>query len=399
MNVALIIERIEVWRGGAETSTMQFAEHLAALDCRVNVITTSYPPSTPSLSIVPLYAGKSLRSIRTRQFIQKATRYVSEHDFDVVHCITPCPAADVYQPRGGTVPETLERNLAMRGSPLWRGLKRVGQGLNLKYRVVAGLEKALLARRPAPWVIAISDYVARQLERHYHFDPARVRMIFNGVDPDTSPASERAAHRAQVRRQFSLGEADLMVLSVAHNFKLKGIGPLIRALAERVRREGQRLETGRTVALIVGRDNPAPFVRLARSLGVADRVLFTGPTPRVQAFFHAADLLVHATYYDPCSRVVLEAMSSGLPVITTRFNGAAERITDGVEGYVIDSPDDVAALADRLERLADPRRRAQCAQRAPAAVEGISMRRHAEKVRALYEEVVRAGRTGKGGYR
>ena len=150
---------------------------------------------------------------------------------------------------------------------------------------------------------------------------------------------------------------------------------------------------------IVGRDNPALFAHLAARLNVADRILFTGPTPRVQTFFHAADILVHDTYYDPCSRVVLEAMASGLPVITTRYNGAAERIQDGREGYVIDSPDDVESLADRIERLAEPEHRLACARAGPRAVENISMHEHARRVRELYQEVVQAREPARGGYR
>jgi UDP-glucose:(heptosyl)LPS alpha-1,3-glucosyltransferase len=151
--------------------------------------------------------------------------------------------------------------------------------------------------------------------------------------------------------------------------------------------------------LVVGRDNPAPFARLAAQLGVAERLLFTGPTPRVQTFFHAADVLVHDTYYDPCSRVVLEAMVSSLPVITTRHNGAAERIVDGREGYVIDSADNVAALAERIERLADPAHRQACARNAPRAVESCTMREHARRVAELYQELLRSGEIARGGYR
>jgi UDP-glucose:(heptosyl)LPS alpha-1,3-glucosyltransferase len=150
---------------------------------------------------------------------------------------------------------------------------------------------------------------------------------------------------------------------------------------------------------VVGRDNPAPFARLAAKLKVTDRLLFTGPTPRVQAFFHAADVLVHDTYYDPCSRVVLEAMASSLPVITTRHNGASERIQDGREGYVIDSADDIEALADRIERLAAPEHRQACARNAPRAVEEYTMRAHARRVSELYVELLRSGEIARGGYR
>jgi UDP-glucose:(heptosyl)LPS alpha-1,3-glucosyltransferase len=386
MNVALILERSEVWRGGAETSTFQFAQHLAGAGCRVTLVTTTDAPSTPELTVVPIKAPGHLRGSRTLLFANRAAEYVREAKFDVVHAITPCSAADVYEPRGGTVPETLARNLAFR-SPLRAALKRIGQGLSLKYRVIANLERELLERQPPPWVIAISEYVAEQLRRHYRFDPTRVRLIFNGVDPDLSSPAERIEDRRAIRKQFGLAEDDALALCVAHNFKLKGVGRLIEALARVCANTGAQAGGG-MYTVIVGRDNIAPYARLAERLGVANRVLFAGPTQRIAAFFHAADFLVHPTYYDPCSRVVLEAMAAGLPVITTRYNGAAERITEGREGYVVDSPADVEALADRMRRLADPAQRHACTNGA-AAVDGFSMAGHAAGVLKLYEDVVR----------
>jgi UDP-glucose:(heptosyl)LPS alpha-1,3-glucosyltransferase len=62
---------------------------------------------------------------------------------------------------------------------------------------------------------------------------------------------------------------------------------------------------------------------------------------------------VHPTFYDPCSLVALEALACGLPVVTTRFNGAAELLTDGVDGLVIDTPHNVPALAAALARMSD----------------------------------------------
>ena len=182
-----------------------------------------------------------------------------------------------------------------------------------------------------------------------------------------------------IRRQYDLADDDLMLLCVAHNFKLKGVHKAIEALA----RSG-----GDYRLVVVGRGNPSHLAKQAATLGVADRVIFAGASQRVLAFMHAADVLIHPTYYDPCSRVVLEALGAGLPVITTRFNGAAERIVDGRHGYVVDTPDDIEVLADRIKRLADDDHRRDCARQAPEAVKGISMREHAEKVLALYGEIV-----------
>lgn len=384
MHVALVIERIESWRGGAERSTRQFIEHLAGLGVGVTVVTASNTPSTPSMTVAPIGVGRILRWSRSSLFARRAAGYVRRHSFDLVHAITPCPAADVYQPRGGTIPETLERNRAMRPDRARRGLKRAMQELNVKTRILGDLERQLLTRQPPPMVIAISQYVADQLQRHYAFDPARVRLIFNGVDPDTTPAAERREQRADIRRQYGLADDDYLLLAMAHNFRLKGVGPLIEALA-RCRSAPER----RTVAIIVGRGNPSGFAGLVAQRGVQDRVIFAGSSQRPDAFLHAADVLVHPTYYDPCSRVVLEALAAGLPVVTTRYNGAAERVVDGRQGYVIDSPDDVNALADRIERLADPGHRKSCAEQASEAVASITMRHHAERVLELYEDILR----------
>lgn len=380
MEVALIIERMETWRGGAETSTMQFAQHLAQDGCQVSVLTTTHMPSTPELNIIPLKASRLFRTARTAWFSRRAAEYVQAHRFDVVHCITPCLAADIYQPRGGTVPEMLARNVAIRTSAAGRAAKRFGQAINLKFRVLSKLERDLLRRTPSPWVIAISGYVADQLHRHYRFDSNRIARIFNGIDPDTSTAHERQVDRTQIRRQYGIAPDELVALCVAHNFKLKGVARFIEALA----RPEARLFKG----VIVGRDDPGVYVQLAEQLGVKDRIMFVGSTTRIATFFHAADVLVHPTYYDPCSRVVLEAMASGLPAITTDYNGAAERITNGVTGYTIDSPENVAALAECLGRLTDAAHRQGCANNAPAAVAECTMQNHARQVKALYERLV-----------
>ena len=105
IRVGLVIERLEAWRGGAETSTLQFISHLVKHGCDVTVLTLSNAPSTPSMRIVPIKAKSPFRSKRTQLFVQRAADYARENPFDVVHSITPCLAADVYQPReyGSTI--------------------------------------------------------------------------------------------------------------------------------------------------------------------------------------------------------------------------------------------------------------------------------------------------------
>src|SRR5207247_38210 len=138
-------------------------------------------------------------------------------------------------------------------------------------------------------------------------------------------------------------------------------GPLLHA-TRLVDRERFRL-------LVVGSPRLAGYRRLARRLGIEKQVRFLGPRKDVHHCFFAADFLVHPTFYDPCSLVVLEALACGLPVVTSRYNGASELLSPRRDGYVISDPHDHAELAWSMEQVLEPSRRlafAQAARRAAA---------------------------------
>jgi UDP-glucose:(heptosyl)LPS alpha-1,3-glucosyltransferase len=140
--------------------------------------------------------------------------------------------------------------------------------------------------------------------------------------------------------------------------------------------------------LVVGRDNPIRYQRRLDALGLARFVTFVGPTQRVSSFYHGADACVHPTYFDPCSRVVLESLWHGLPCVTTSFNGAAEVIQDGVEGFVVDTPDNVGLWARRIEELRSAELRRKMSGKAMLLRDRISMARHVEALDSVFAEVM-----------
>ena len=79
-------------------------------------------------------------------------------------------------------------------------------------------------------------------------------------------------------------------------------------------------------------------MRLVRKNGYEDNIMFLGHVEKIESVFCASDMFILPTFYDPFSNVCLEAMACGLPVITTRLNGAAEIIEDRVSGILVDSP-------------------------------------------------------------
>ncbi len=383
VKIALIAEWLDPWRGGAETSTMQFVHHLMAGGAELHLFTRSRPSPTPGLRIHTIGGASMSRTRRSVTFAHRVERLLRANSFDMVHAITPCRYADIYQPRGGTIAETIERGIALRRSSPARSLKRYTNHLNLKQRYLLTMERKLLGQRDGPVIVALSDYVVQQLKRHYALPDERIRKVYNGVDTVSATVEERASRRAAIRRDFGIEADDCLVLMVAHNFRLKGVRCWMEAVALLAKRGIRDVRS-----LVIGKGDSGRWHRLAAHLRIADVLTFTGPSERVRDFYHAGDVLVHPTYYDPCSRVVLEALVEGLACVTTRWDGASEVIDHGKNGYVLDDPGDPAALADLVEKLRQVRLRRALGEAARELAGQVSMARHVTEMTALYEEVV-----------
>lgn len=404
MRIGLVIERMEPWRGGAETSTAQFAGELVSRGHEVRLFTASRGVSEQGVQVITLSVPGN-RSGRARAFAAAVEAARAEHPCDVMHSMTPLFGGDVFMPRGGTVAETIEGNLRIRRSPLARDFKRLTNLLNRRQQALLQMERALLTGSACPpRVAAVSGYVVEQLRRHYRLGPDRVREVFNAVTVPEVSEAEAAAARAEVRAEWALPADSFVMLFVGHNFKLKGLAQLIDAAGRLAQRQG-RLDWH---LLIVGRDRPGPYLARADRWGVARRVVFVGPSERAWRFYLAADLFVLPTFYDPCSRVVLESVCLGTPVVTTRYNGAGE-ILVGESGHpprvggqppplvshpisagtVIADPHDTAELVRAIEAYAlAPARRRAAGQAGRALRDFLSMRRHADQMIEVYEQVI-----------
>jgi UDP-glucose:(heptosyl)LPS alpha-1,3-glucosyltransferase len=173
--------------------------------------------------------------------------------------------------------------------------------------------------------------------RSLHHVPAeRIRVVHNGVDLSRFGTIALGDARPAIRRHYGVRDDEVLLIAVAHHFRLKGIPGLIRAV-DHLRREG----------------NPARLLLCGGPSSSANSgaVLECGRVEDVAPFYAAADICVHPTFYDACSLVTFEAMAAGLPVVTTRANGACELITHGIDGLVLDLPHDSSDLVAALRPL------------------------------------------------
>ena len=204
--------------------------------------------------------------------------------------------------------------------------------------------------RKRPLIIVNSEMVRSHFRQHYGVPPSELRVLYSAINPSRFAVHDRPRRRLEWREQWGIRAEDTVGLFAAMNYRLKGLEPLLHAVGRLPPRLPFRL-------LVAGNRRTGAYERLARRLGIADRVLFLGPRRDILHCYFAADFLIHSTFYDPCSLVALEALACGLPVITSRYNGASELLKPPQDRYVIDDPHDHARLAACMEQLLDPEER------------------------------------------
>jgi UDP-glucose:(heptosyl)LPS alpha-1,3-glucosyltransferase len=396
MKIALVIPRFDPQVGGAERWTWDFAARLLRHGHEVHVVArrfaTDLAPLSPpgretggeglSRSLVrhPL-PPPSPGTFWRLAFATAAESLLRRLDLDVIHDMGHGWYANVFMPHGGTRRGSFRQNLLLCPRGL-RWAKRAAAAVLPRYRLFRAIERRQYEPDGSRLFVALSEMVRRDMTCYHALPPELIRIVHNGVDTDRFSPAHRPAQRDRLRRQWGVRD-EVVFLLVAHNFKLKGVAPAIRAVGQFAReRRDLRL-------VIVGNDRPGRYRRLARRLGCADLVHLAGRATDPVPIYAAADVYLHPTYYDPCSLVVLEALASGLPVITTSHNGAGELLTPGAEGFVVDDPGDVARLAGHMRELLDADLRKSCGRRARELAERHDLERNYRDVMAVYEEAIR----------
>jgi glycosyltransferase involved in cell wall biosynthesis len=220
--------------------------------------------------------------------------------------------------------------------------------------------------------------------------PERVQVIPLGVDRCTFHPEPLI--RTALRAELGLSPETILCLGIGHSGPEKGIDQVIDGFARASARLGDRPWH----LALLGGGSPSRLAALHQSARaqLGDRVTLAGFRTDVPRWLQGADLLVHAPRLEAFGLVVVQAMATGLPVLSMAVGGLPEVIEAEVTGRLV--PDgDVAALADGIVSLvADEATRSRMGQaglvRARSQFDAVTS---AERHRALYQELLnrRAG--------
>jgi UDP-glucose:(heptosyl)LPS alpha-1,3-glucosyltransferase len=381
VKVALVILHAEPAKGGAEGYTVNLAGSLKRRGHNVFLLSTSFSESARVVGNVPLAFSGLTRLGRYRSFVNSLETHLQTARYDVVHAIAPVWRCDLYHPQAGLSAEALASG-HLRYGGLRRPLDQIATSLNAKRQFVGSVEREMLTHGGSRTkVLCVSELVKQTARAHYGLPEDRLVTLFNAIDPARFDPAAKPGAGEKLRQRLRIGPDKVVALVVAQDFKRKGVRPAVEAVA--------RIDDPRLVLVVVGKPDPRDYRALAVTLGVADRVIFAGPTVDTYPYYQAADFFVLPTWHDPCSLVALEALAMGLPTITTAQNGAHEAIGEGVHGFTLASPADVDGLAARMRELIPAGRRAPMRQACLALRPRLSWEAHLDQIESLYREARR----------
>lgn len=217
-------------------------------------------------------------------------------------------------------------------------------------RVLARFDRAKAMRderdavRRARVVVANSGRTRRDAVERLGSDPARVEVVYYGIEPERfHPPSD--GERREVRRMLGIdGDAPAVAFVGALGDRRKGFDTLFSAW-----RALSRDEAWDAALLVVGTGAEAvAWERRAQEGGLGARMRFLGFRRDVGTVLAACDALVSPTRYEAYGLAVHEALCRGLPALVSRDAGVAERYPEEMRALLIDDPDDAGELRRRL---------------------------------------------------
>ncbi|HYF35410.1 MAG TPA: glycosyltransferase family 4 protein [Prosthecobacter sp.] len=359
MKIALIRRQFAA-TGGAELYLQRLIKALAEGGHEVHLFAEKWEGAPEAVKLHPVPV-KAVRAQRPVVFAEAVARQVKAEPFDVVFSLERTVTQDVYRAGDGLHRVWLEQR--QRYASWWR---RPFVGSGAFHRNMMALEARTFDPRNTRHVIVNSNMVKDEILRHFQFPEERIHLVRNGVNVRRF----RSGDRAEVRRRFGLRAEDYVLLFVGSGWERKGLPFLLRLM--------KRYESSQpgVKLLVVGKGR--------RQGKTPANIVYGGSMPDVENAYAAADLLTFLPIYEPSSNVVSESLAAGLPVITSRFNGASELIEARINGQVLDEPSDT----DLLERAVNDWR-GRGPVRVPAGKTPLDLERNVRETLAVLELAAR----------
>ena len=362
--------------GGTERMLYGLARGLVGRGHQVDVLCTSHDPrlvAEEGVCLRSLPAGGPGSFLRTIALFIAARVATQDAGYDLVVHFGRTGPGDVYRSGGGCHRRWLDLVGEARG--FWT---RLALRLSPRHQFLLWHERAAL--RSSGSVVVPSEQARGELIDTYGAAARSVRVLSNGVDLERFCPGNREQFFSSQRAELGLKEEDRVLLFIGSDYWRKGLDRVLAALGV-LAKEGTEFWL-----LVAGGDRrQGMFEGIARRLGIAHRVRFLGAVERPEGLYAAADLLVLPTRHDPFANVTLEALASGVPVLTSMVNGAIGSMPHSPGLAVVQGECEAVVTASEISAMMDL---AAWDKRSEAA-RGLAERFGASEMTSRWEDFLR----------
>jgi len=197
------------------------------------------------------------------------------------------------------------------------------------------------------YFLVVSSVLEQAMIQGHGIPREKVIKIYNGIETDHYKPHDQEVGRRRVRQEYSVNDREILIGSLGRLVWQKGFEYFLRSIPILIQ------DIAKVKFMLVG-EGPLrqELERLAISLGIRDRLVFTGYRSDIRDMMAAMDVVVIPSILEGFPMITLEAMAMEKPIVATAIDGIMEQITDGKEGLLI-APKSPPALAQAVKRLVD----------------------------------------------
>jgi UDP-glucose:(heptosyl)LPS alpha-1,3-glucosyltransferase len=370
MRIALVTRRFDPAGGGTERDLSITARLLSQAGHHITIYAADLRVPSDDWPLRRIAAPHLGRVLGLLWFARAAGAAARREGADVVLSFARIVDADILRSGGGA------HSSYVRAARQWQTTTaHIAMRLSPYHRVQILVERHGFRSRKLKRAIAVSNLVRNDLIQTFGLAPTRTETLYNGVELDRFAPEPDPAERIAIRREFGGNDSQPAVMFVGNGFARKGLRFLLEAWPN---------ISINARLIVVGTDqSAASYARLARRLGLNDRVRFLGRRADVARLMRGADAFALPSLFEPFGNVAMEAMASGVPVLTSSQSGVAETVPGSMREYIVHDPTDRADLTSRVNALiaAAPRLR----KAARDAAERFTWERHAHELLTIVE--------------
>lgn len=307
--------------GGLQVNFINIARECMARGHRVVAYTISWEGEKPEgLEVRLLKVSGLTNHARYKSFSQLLHGHLQGNNYDALVGFNKIPGLDLYYCADVSYAAKMKKR-----SKLHRYTGR--------YRTLMALERAVFEKESRTEILLLTEKEKQFYRDYYETAGHRFHLMPPGISRACLPPVNSDEIRSEKREALNISKENNVLLMVCTNFKIKGVARAIRALSTL---PAEILS--KTLLIIVGKDNPSQYNRLAKQMRVLDRVRFIGARNDVPQLLLSADFLIHPASIENTGTVIVEALAANVPVLTTDICGYSFHVTRADGGRVVGSP-------------------------------------------------------------